>query len=94
MTATIYVPANAIISDSDIVAGSGSTKDYTEILLGLGALGAGGIKLGTPDGAATTPADVQNIEAIGRLLYSKYLFLFDGTNLRFYTDDAGTYKTL
>jgi NADH-quinone oxidoreductase subunit J len=53
----------------------------SEILLGLGALGAGGIKLGTPDGAAATPTDVQNIEAIGRLLYSKYLFLFEAAGI-------------
>jgi NADH-quinone oxidoreductase subunit J len=53
----------------------------SEILLGLGALGAGGIKLGTPDGSAATPADVQNIEAIGRLLYSKYLFLFEAAGI-------------
>jgi NADH-quinone oxidoreductase subunit J len=44
-------------------------------------LGAGGIKLGTPDGAAATPADVPNIEAIGRLLYSKYLFLFEAAGI-------------
>ena len=53
----------------------------SEILLGLGALNAGGIKLGTPDGTAATPTDVQNIEAIGRLLYSKYLFLFEAAGI-------------
>ena len=53
----------------------------SEILLGLGALGAGGIKLGTPDGTAAMPTDVQNIEAIGRLLYSKYLFLFEAAGI-------------
>jgi NADH-quinone oxidoreductase subunit J len=53
----------------------------SEILLGLGALRAGGIKLGTPDGAAAAPADVPNIEAIGRLLYSKYLFLFEAAGI-------------
>jgi NADH-quinone oxidoreductase subunit J len=52
-----------------------------EILLGLGALSAGGIQLGTPDGTAATPADVPNIEAIGRLLYSKYLFLFEAAGI-------------
>jgi NADH-quinone oxidoreductase subunit J len=53
----------------------------SEILLGLGAIGAGGIQLGTPDGAAAAPADVPNIEAIGRLLYSKYLFLFEAAGI-------------
>jgi NADH-quinone oxidoreductase subunit J len=53
----------------------------SEILLGLGALGAGGIQLGTPDGTAAMSAEVQNTEAIGRLLYSKYLFLFEAAGI-------------
>ena len=48
-----------------------------EITLGLGAVGAGGIKLGTADGSAPIAAGTSNIEAIGMLLYSKYLFLFE-----------------
>lgn len=52
-----------------------------EVLIGLGALGAGGIKLGTPDGSAAPLAGASNIEAIGALLYSKYLFLFEAAGL-------------
>ena len=48
-----------------------------EITIGLGAVGAGGIKLGVPDGSAPIPDDISNVEAIGMLLYSKYLFLFE-----------------
>ena len=48
-----------------------------EVLMGVGVVNGGGIKLGTPDGSAPVPADTQNIEAIGALLYGKYLFLFE-----------------
>ncbi|MBS3930525.1 MAG: NADH-quinone oxidoreductase subunit J [Sphingomonadales bacterium] len=48
-----------------------------EVLIGLGAIGQGGIKLGVADGSAAVPADTSNIEAVGLLLYSKYLFLFE-----------------
>ena len=48
-----------------------------EITLGLGAVGAGGITLGTADGTAPMVARQSNIEAIGMLLYGKYLFLFE-----------------
>ena len=48
-----------------------------EITIGLGAVGAGGIKLGVADGSAPIPDDISNVEAIGMLLYSKYLFLFE-----------------
>jgi NADH-quinone oxidoreductase subunit J len=48
-----------------------------ELLLGLGATGAGAIKLGVADGHATPLAGVSNIEAIGALLYGRYLFLFE-----------------
>jgi NADH-quinone oxidoreductase subunit J len=49
----------------------------SEIVLGLGAVGAGGIALGTADGTAPMVAGQSNIEAIGMLLYGKYLFLFE-----------------
>ncbi len=52
-----------------------------ELLLGLGAVGQGGIALGTPDGSATPAADVSNIQAIGQLLYTKYLFLFEAAGI-------------
>ena len=48
-----------------------------EITLGLGAVGAGGIKLGTADGSAPIASGTSNIEQIGMLLYGKYLFLFE-----------------
>jgi len=50
---------------------------FLEIFIGMGAAGAGGIKLGTPSGAAAIAPGQSNIEAIGMLLYGKYLFLFE-----------------
>ena len=52
-----------------------------ELLVGLGAVGKGGVKLGTADGSATPPADVSNIQAIGELLYTRYLFLFEASGI-------------
>ncbi|MFM5954980.1 MAG: NADH-quinone oxidoreductase subunit J [Novosphingobium sp.] len=52
-----------------------------EITIGLGAVGAGGITLGTPDGSAATAAGMSNIQAIGHLLYGKYLFLFEAAGV-------------
>ena len=53
-----------------------------ELVLGIGAYQAGAVKLGTPGaGAATVSATVPNIEAIGGLLYSKYVFLFETAGL-------------
>jgi NADH-quinone oxidoreductase subunit J len=52
-----------------------------EVLVGLGAVGAGGIKLGTPDGSGAAMAGASNIEAIGHLLYGKYLFLFEAAGI-------------
>jgi NADH-quinone oxidoreductase subunit J len=46
-----------------------------EILLGLGVWKAGPVQLSLR--AAPTPADVPNIEAIGALLYTRYIFLFE-----------------
>jgi NADH-quinone oxidoreductase subunit J len=48
-----------------------------ELLLALGAYNAGGLTLGTPDGAAMPAADASNIEALGTLLYGKYIALFE-----------------
>ncbi|EAQ30280.1 NADH dehydrogenase subunit J [Erythrobacter sp. NAP1] len=48
-----------------------------ELFLGLGAYGAGGIELGTPDGTAAERGDVSNIQAIGALLYGRYIVLFE-----------------
>ena len=52
-----------------------------ELVLGLGAYRAGAVQLGVSDAAATTAANVPNIEAIGALLYSKYVFLFETAGL-------------
>ncbi len=48
-----------------------------ELGLGLGAYGSGGIELGSPDSAAAFQSDVSNIEAIGALLYGRYIILFE-----------------
>jgi NADH-quinone oxidoreductase subunit J len=52
-----------------------------ELVLGLGAYRVGSLKLGTPDGTAAAPANMHNIEAIGALLYSRYLFLFEASGI-------------
>lgn len=48
-----------------------------ELALGLGAVGAGGVVLGTPDGTAVASAGASNIEALGALLYGRYIILFE-----------------
>ena len=48
-----------------------------ELVLGIGAYRAGAIDLGTPDGAAAPILGESNLENIGALLYSRYLFLFE-----------------
>jgi NADH-quinone oxidoreductase subunit J len=48
-----------------------------ELLLAVGAYNAGGITLGAPDGSALQAADVSNIEALGALLYGRYILLFE-----------------
>jgi NADH-quinone oxidoreductase subunit J len=52
-----------------------------EMTIGLGAIGHGGIQLGTADGSAAVPAGMSNIKAIGLLLYGKYLFLFEAAGI-------------
>ena len=48
-----------------------------ELFLGIGAYNVGGLDLGTAQGVTTQGADESNIEAIGRLLYGPYIFLFE-----------------
>ncbi|MCK0099479.1 NADH-quinone oxidoreductase subunit J [Qipengyuania sp. S6317L1] len=48
-----------------------------ELGLGIGAYGAGGVELGSADGAAAASATTSNIEAIGALLYGRYILLFE-----------------
>jgi NADH-quinone oxidoreductase subunit J len=53
-----------------------------EMVMGIGAYKAGAVKLGTPEaGVAMARDTVPNIEAIGALLYSKYIFLFESAGL-------------
>ena len=53
----------------------------SELVLGMGVLKVGGLKLGTADGSAVTAAGQSNIEAIGALLYSRYLFVFEASGV-------------
>ncbi|MEM9311257.1 MAG: NADH-quinone oxidoreductase subunit J [Pseudomonadota bacterium] len=48
-----------------------------ELMLAVGAYGAGGIELGQADGSAVAQAGQSNIEAIGALLYGRYIVLFE-----------------
>jgi len=50
-----------------------------EIFIAVGAWSAGGLKL--DQRIAPTPDKMSNIEAIGHLLYSHYLFVFEGAGL-------------
>lgn len=50
---------------------------FLELFVGLVAYNAGGIALGTPDGTAAQGLGQSNIEAIGALLYGRYIFLFE-----------------
>ena len=53
-----------------------------ELILGIGAYRAGAVELGIPAaGAATINEQMPNIQAIGGLLYSKYIFLFETAGL-------------
>ncbi|TKD50836.1 NADH-quinone oxidoreductase subunit J [Sphingomonas baiyangensis] len=51
----------------------------TELIIGVGAWSAGGIELSTR--IAPIDAAVPNIEAVGRLLYTRYLFVFEAAGL-------------
>ena len=50
-----------------------------EMVFAVGAWTAGGIDVAAK--AAPTPAEVPNIEALGTLLYTRYLFIFEGAGL-------------
>jgi len=52
-----------------------------ELVFGFFASGAGGLKLGTPDGSAAPSLGTTNTEAIGALLYTRYLFLFEAAGI-------------
>ena len=48
-----------------------------ELLLAVGVYNAGGITLGVADGSAMQPATASNIEALGALLFGRYILLFE-----------------
>ena len=48
-----------------------------ELMLAVGAYGAGGIELGQSVGSAVAAAGQSNIEALGALLYGRYIILFE-----------------
>ena len=50
-----------------------------EIMIGIGAWSAGGVKIARR--AAPIDSAVPNIQAIGDLLYTRYLFVFEGAGL-------------
>ena len=52
-----------------------------ELVLGLGAYQAGAMQLGAADGASAAALGVSNTAAIGALLYTRYLFLFEAAGL-------------
>ena len=52
-----------------------------ELVFGIGVGQVDGLKLGTPDGSGIGIAGASNIEAIGALLYGRYLFLFEVSGL-------------
>ena len=52
-----------------------------ELVLGLGAYQAGAFALGAADGASQAALGVSNTAAIGALLYTRYLFLFEAAGL-------------
>lgn len=52
-----------------------------EMVLGIGAYRAGALELGTPDGTGATPVGMSNVEAVGALLYGRYLFLFEAAGV-------------
>ena len=51
----------------------------SEIVIAGGAWKAGGLSLGRR--IAPTPADQPNIEALGALIYTRYLYVFEGAGL-------------
>ncbi len=50
---------------------------FVELFVGIVAWNAGVVELGTPDGSAAPLLGESNIENIGALLYTEYLFLFE-----------------
>jgi len=54
---------------------------FIELFVGIGAYKVGALDLGTPAGEAAAPLGTSNTAAIGALLYSRYLFLFEAAGI-------------
>ena len=54
---------------------------FVELFVGIVVRSAGAMQLGTPDGTAAPLAGAFNIESIGALLYTRYLFLFEAAGI-------------
>ncbi len=52
-----------------------------ELMAGFFLTNAGALELGTPAGESAGPLGASNTEAIGALLYSRYLFLFEAAGI-------------
>jgi NADH-quinone oxidoreductase subunit J len=52
-----------------------------ELVLGAGAWKTGALELGVASGTAMTPDGLSNTAAIGALLYTRYLFLFEAAGI-------------
>jgi NADH-quinone oxidoreductase subunit J len=52
-----------------------------ELVLGVGAWKTGALQLGVASGMAQTPEGLSNTAAIGALLYTRYLFLFEAAGI-------------
>src|SRR5687768_3387541 len=50
-----------------------------EMIFAVGAWNAGGVALNAR--LAPTPTDVPNIQALGELIYTRYLYIFEGAGL-------------
>ncbi|MDB5690214.1 MAG: NADH-ubiquinone/plastoquinone oxidoreductase, chain 6 [Sphingomonas bacterium] len=50
-----------------------------EIIFAVGAWQAGGVAIG--NGAAPAPSEVPNVQALGTLLYTRYLYVFEASGL-------------
>ncbi len=66
-------------SGGDTLTVAATAVPHAEILIGVGAWSAGGIDLARR--AAPTDHVVPNIVQIGNLLYTRYLFIFEGAGL-------------
>jgi NADH-quinone oxidoreductase subunit J len=52
-----------------------------ELLIAVGAWSAGGVDLARRAAPIDRASDIPNIQAIGNLLYTRYLFIFEGAGL-------------